>query len=223
VSDQESREFSRHGSGHVSVLGHTLRAVPTPNGFAARKDLLFVGAIHEHKSPNADSVLWFSRKILPRVQKLLGYNISLSIAGVMPAKFEAGLDRAWIEVKGVVKDLSALYNQRRIFIAPTRFSSGIPHKIHEAAAYGVPVVATSLVGRQLGWTGGHELLLADDEDAFAQACARLYRDPDLWNRLRENALSRIARECSPELFTQQLRTILEPPKQANQHKVASTS
>lgn len=210
VSHQESREFFQYGLGHVSVLGHALKVVPSSNGFAERKDLLFVGAIHEHKSPNADSVLWFSRKILPRVQRLLGHNVNLSIAGMMPANIEKGLDRKSIQVEGVVKDLSELYNQRRIFIAPTRFASGIPHKIHEAAANGVPVVATSLVGGQLGWTGGHELLLADDEDAFAQACARLYRDPELWNRLRENAFSRIATECSPEAFTQQLRTILEP-------------
>ena len=215
VSDQESREFSRYGLGHVSVLGHALRVLPTPNGFADRKDLLFVGAIHEHKSPNADSVLWFSRKILPRVQRLLGYDVNLSIAGVMPANIEEGLDRKSIEVKGVVKDLSELYNQHRIFIAPTRFSAGIPLKILEAAAYGVPVVATSIVGRKLGWTGGHELLLADDENAFAQACARLYRDPELWNYLRENAFSRVAREYSPEAFSEQLRTIIEPTEESN--------
>lgn len=220
VSDLESREFAGYGLG-VSVLGHALKVAPSPNSFADRKDFLFVGAIHQANSPNADSVLWFSRKILPRLQKMLGQQVKLKIVGVMSASIEAELDEESIELKGVVQDLGELYNQCRIFVAPTRFSSGLPHKVHEAAAHGVPIVATSSAGRQLGWTNGEELLLADDEKAFAEACARLYLDGELWNRLRENALDRVTRECSPEAFTEKLKTILVPIEQAKSYAVAA--
>lgn len=39
----------------------------------------------------------------------------------------------------------------------------------------------------------------------AQACSRLYHNPELWKRLRENAFSRVARECSPELQAEEIK------------------
>ena len=33
----------------------------------------------------------------------------------------------------------------KVFIAPTRFAAGIPHKVHEATANGIPCVTTELL------------------------------------------------------------------------------
>jgi GT2 family glycosyltransferase len=209
VTEQERSEFSRRGSKQVYTLGHALDVLPTANGFQERRNVLFVGAIHEPDSPNADAVLWFSQKILPRLQRILGTELDLIIAGLMHREVEDRLDKRFVQVKGAVKDLTELYDQCRIFIAPTRYSAGLPHKVHEAAAYGLPTVATTLIGSQLGWIDGQDLLLADDENGFAAACAKLYRDQELWSRLRKSALNRVAMECSPKSFSQQLKTIVE--------------
>jgi glycosyltransferase involved in cell wall biosynthesis len=80
--------------------------------------------------------------------------------------------------------------------------------VHEAAALGVPVVATTLIGSQLNWRHEAELLLANSEQSFAASCTRLYQDQTLWNTLRRNALERIEVECSPEAFSAQLQTII---------------
>jgi GT2 family glycosyltransferase len=209
VSQRESAEFSRNGFEHVYTLGHALDIVPTENGFTARSGILFVGAIHEPESPNADSMIWFSRKILPRIQQILGAKITLTIAGVMHYEIEKQLEKESVLVLGRVKDLTTLYNQCRIFVAPTRYSAGLAYKVHQAAAHGLPTVATSLIGAQLGWEDGKELLIADDESDFAEACAKLHRDQPLWDSVRANAISRVAKDCSPEVFCAQLRTILE--------------
>jgi GT2 family glycosyltransferase len=209
VSKRESEEFLKAGMKAVYTLGHALEVTPTPNDFAERNDILFVGAIHEPDLPNADSVLWFSRKILPRIQKALGTEVNLIVAGVIHSEVEEQLDKRNIQVRGVVKDLTELYNECRIFVAPTRFSAGLPHKVHEAAAHGLPVVATALTGSQLGWDHDRDLLLAKDDDSFAAACIRLYQDQQLWQRLRGNALQRVAVECSPESFVEQLKAIIE--------------
>ncbi len=208
VSERESQEFLQYGFKDVQILGHALDVAPTANDFAARKDILFVGAIHEPDSPNADSVLWFSRKILPKIQRALGARISLNIVGLMHPDVEEHLDKRSIQIKGVVKDLTSLYNECRFFVAPTRFSAGLPLKVLGAAAHGLPVVATALTGSQLGWNHDEELLLAEDEESFAAACIRLYQDQALWHRLRENALKRVAIECSPKSFAEQLEAVI---------------
>ena len=95
-------------------------------------------------------------------------------------------------------------------MAPTRFAAGIPHKIHEAVGYGVPVVATQLLADQLGWINGEDLLSSDasDPETFIRHCIRLYTNERLWTKLRENALARIEEECSPERFASVLKEVL---------------
>jgi glycosyltransferase involved in cell wall biosynthesis len=114
-----------------------------------------------------------------------------------------------IQFLGKINDLTPLYNRARLFIAPTRFAAGIPLKVCDAAANGLPVIATSLVGRQLGWENERELLLADDPQSFADACVRLYSDRSLWYQLRENMIKRVCEDFSPEKFSEQLKRIIE--------------
>ncbi|MCL2934688.1 MAG: glycosyltransferase family 4 protein, partial [Trichodesmium sp. MAG_R03] len=120
-----------------------------------------------------------------------------------------GLGNSSIEMLGRVEDLTDLYNNCRIFVAPTRFAAGISHKVHEAAAYGLPIVSTSLIGQQLGWKHETELLVGDDRINFAQQCVKLYQDSALWNELRKNAMKRVETECSPEFFSATLKSILK--------------
>ena len=208
VSEIEGREFARRGFGNVHTLGHCLDSSPTPSGFDQRSDFLFVGAVHEPDSPNADSVTWFGRRVLPLIQRELGDGVKFVVAGHASGDFFSGLNNGKIKVLGRVEDLKGLYDRARVFVAPTRFAAGIPHKVHEAAAHGLPVVATTLIDRQLGWVDGEELLLADGAERFAAACVRLYRERQLWERLRANALSRVVADCSPERFSERLRAIV---------------
>ncbi|MGA9996509.1 MAG: glycosyltransferase [Pyrinomonadaceae bacterium] len=208
VSERERQEFINHGFKQVHTLGHTLCARPTPNRFEERKDILFIGAIHDYNTPNADSVVWFSKKVLPLILKKLGPDVNFLIAGHDTSEFFFELNKGQIKVLGKVDDLTDLYNHARLFVAPTRFCAGIPHKAHEAAAHGLPLVATTLIGAQLGWNDEEELLLADDAESFAASCVRLYGDERLWNHLRQNALKRIETDCSPAAFAQRLKEIV---------------
>jgi len=210
VSDRESREFSRYGCQSVYTLGHSVEIAPTENDFDERGDILFVGAIHSINSPNADSMIWFSNEILPLIQESLGKDLKLMIAGPSCQEFQTRLNHnPSVQLVGVVNDLTPLYNRARLFIAPTRFSAGIPLKVCEAAAYGLPLVATSLTGMQLGWSHERELLLADDPQDFADACIRLYEDRSLWNQLRKNMINRVGQEYSREAFSKQLRLVID--------------
>ncbi len=212
VSPLEQQKFIEYGYQQVEILGHSLSSFPTPKQFSERKDILFVGAIYDLQSPNADSVIWLSQEILPLIKQELGETVRLIIVGnnSVPQLKEkiAMLDESSIKIEGRVDNLLDFYNSSRLFVAPTRFAAGIPHKVHEAAAYGLPLVTTSLIGKQLQWQNEQDLLVADNAQDFARQCIRLYQDESLWQRLRDNALAKVESQCSPEAFTQQLKNIL---------------
>ena len=84
-------------------------------------------------------------------------------------------------------------------------------KVHEAASFGLPIVATDLLRGQLGWNDGIDLLAADSADAgrFADLVVMLHRDQALWHRLRDNALRRLRAENAGEQFAAAVRAVLE--------------
>jgi len=209
VSDKESREFSGYGFKHVHTLGFSIEIAPTERSFEERQDFLFVGPINSADSPNADSIIWFSEEILPLIQKSLGKEIKLIMAGSTCHGFRTRINHESIQFLGKVDDLTPLYNRARVFVAPTRFAAGLPYKVCEAAVYGLPIVATSLLGLELGWNHERELLLADDPQTLSDACVRLYRDRSLWNVLRDNMIKRAGQDFSPEKFSAQLKRIIE--------------
>jgi GT2 family glycosyltransferase/glycosyltransferase involved in cell wall biosynthesis len=208
VADSERPIFEKHGIQHVHVLGHTLLPQPTPRKFDARSGMLFVGAIHEEASPNADSVIWFLEEILPRIQRTLGSDIRLTIAGVNKSDRVKQLAGPNVRITGHLPDLTELYDMSRIFIAPTRYAAGLPHKVHEAAARGLPIVATPLLATQLGWQDGDTLFAGSDAASFADKCVELYTDEEKWIALRNAALKRIQVECSEAAFDRQVNEIL---------------
>jgi glycosyltransferase involved in cell wall biosynthesis len=100
------------------------------------------------------------------------------------------------------------YDRARVFIAPTRFAAGIPHKAHEAAAFGLPMVTSTLVAGQLGWEPP-ALLHADDAAAFAAACVAMHDDEQHWSEARREALERVQRDCAPEVFAARVGQLVD--------------
>jgi glycosyltransferase involved in cell wall biosynthesis len=212
VSQSDAEEFRRHGLQNVSVVGHSIAPFPTPRAFDQRKGFLFVGAIHEEASPNGDSVIWFIEEILPKILAELGSDTPFTIAGVNKSERVKRLAGGAVRIAGHAPDLSDLYDGARVFVAPTRYAAGVPHKVHEAAARGVPIVATPLLASELGWQDGDPFLVGRDAESFAQKCIQLHRDADLWRKLRQTGLERIRTECSIEIFEESVKDCLTPAK-----------
>jgi len=208
VSESEAGLFRGAGMDPVFVLGHAVAAEPTPAPFASRAGLLFVGAIHEEASPNGDSMLWFLSEVMPLLREGLAASVPLRIVGINHSPRIARAAGPDVEVVGPVDDVAPFYDAARLFVAPTRFGAGIPLKAYHAAAHGLPIVATPLVAAHLGWQPGRELLVGEGAQGFAQRCLELYRDPALWEALRERALRRVREECSRTAFRERLAAIL---------------
>lgn len=207
VSAREARLFSAGGARSVQVLSHGMPRHPAPPSFEAREGFLFVGALTPD-SPNEDSLIWLSREVLPRLNRQLGRSLSVAIVGECKSSRIAALASDQVRLVGRVDDLGPLYDAARVFIAPTRFGAGVPLKVIEAACAGIPVVATSLLVRQLGWQSGIELLEGRDAEGFATAMAGLYLDSARWQKVRDAALLRADADYSPETFTRTLRRVI---------------
>ncbi|MCL4507885.1 MAG: glycosyltransferase [Chloroflexi bacterium] len=209
VSESERAPFIDAGFKHVHVLGHTIRVNPTTNGFQDRCGILFVGAIQDDNAPNADAVCWFAREIFLHVRQQLGADVTFTIVGHNGSEKVRGLSGLdGIRFAGCVDDLIPYYNQARIFVAPTRFAAGLPMKVHQAAAHGIPIVCTSLLASEVGWQHEVEVLVGDDAATFAAQCVRLHAEQALWETLRSSALRRVERECSPESFRAVVKSVL---------------
>jgi O-antigen biosynthesis protein len=216
VSAKDRDTFRSHGIENVDVLGHCLEPIDAGVPFKSREGILFVGAVHEDNSPNADSLSWFLTEIFPKIRKLLG-DIRVTIVGVNQSERIREMAAPPVEILGHVASLDDLFARSRLFVAPTRFAAGIPHKIHEAAARGLPVVATPLLAEQLGWTG-RELSIAGDAESFAAECVDLYTNASRWADLRQAAMDRIRKECSPLRFNEKLQRVLAgEPERVTQH------
>ena len=212
VSEAEAGVLRRLGLPSVSVIGHIREVQPTPRPFAERAGLLFLGAMHEPGSPNHDALGWFVDAVLPLIEAELGWETRLTVAGYTAPEVDLGRYRAHprLSLRGAVGEVAPLYNAHRVFVAPTRFAAGLPYKLHEAASFGLPIVATGLLARQLGWDEALLSAETDDPAGFAAAVVRLYRDPALWEQLRTAAASRVAAEAARDRTLAALRTILEP-------------
>jgi glycosyltransferase involved in cell wall biosynthesis len=213
VNLQESAQLSKLGLPHVTTIGHMREVKPTQRSFAARSGMLFVGAIHELDSPNYDGLCWFVDDVLPLIERSLGWETRLTVAGYTAEKvsLDRFRDHPRVTLRGAVVDTEPLYDAHRLFVAPTRYAAGIPYKVHEAASFGLPIVATDLLREQLGWRDGIELLAAGSADTgrFADLVAMLHRDPALWHRLRDTALQRLRAENAGEQFAAAVRAVLE--------------
>ena len=208
VSEHEADYFRTHENKTTVVAGHAIRPRLTENAFASRKDLLFVGALREDDSPNVDSLMWFIEQCWPAI-RTAEPEIRLVVVGDNTAPSLNEISDTRIVFKGRQASIESFYDACRIFIAPTRFAAGIPHKVHEAAANGLPSVVTPLLAGQLTWSHDSELLVAESAEQFAEQCLRLYRSPELWARLQAGGLSAVSRDCSEEAFSEAIFSVVK--------------
>ncbi len=209
VNEAEAGMFRSAGRTDVRVLGHCVDVDLSPAPFESRTNLLFVGRLAEMDSPNVDAVEWFIEYIMPLLNRQLGNDYCVDLVGLCADELRHRYaHHGRLRFHGRIDDLTPHYANARLFIAPTRFAAGIPIKVYEAAARGVPVVTTSLLGRQLGWVDGESIMLADSPQAFAQACAALYHDVQRWSAIREAAVQRVRHECGRPAFLQRVQDLL---------------
>jgi GT2 family glycosyltransferase len=206
VTEKEKDIFVKYGAASVHVLGNVIDPKPTPATFEERRGILFVGGVLGYPSPNEDAVHYFVNQIFPLVRQSV--ECEFYIVGTNNVKAIWDMESNYVHVIGKVEDLTPYYNRCRLFVVPTRYSAGIPLKMIEAAAYGLPAVVTPLTAEQLGWREDRDILVGHDHIDFGRKVVKLYSNPDIFYSLRQNALDRIREEYNQEKFRSNLEHIL---------------
>lgn len=163
---------------------------PLPDG---RPVFVFTGAMDYW--PNVDAVTWFAEAMLPRVRAALP-EAEFWIVGAKPAPAVERLGgRPGVTVTGRVPDVRPYLAQATAAVAPLRISRGVQNKVLEAMAMARPVLVTPQALEGIEAAPGHEVLLADGEEAFAEAAIRAGRGE------LEPAIGAAARRCVIERFS----------------------
>jgi hypothetical protein len=118
------------------------------DNFDNREDILFVGNMQGDRliSPNVDSIYYFMSSFGESLQKA---GIPIRLVGAIDKEHQDNWESLGAICEGRVDDLKPFFDKAIISIAPTRFAAGIPHKVHESLAHGVPVMYTKLIGSQI--------------------------------------------------------------------------
>jgi glycosyltransferase involved in cell wall biosynthesis len=155
------------------------------SSFKDKSNFSFIGNfLHE---PNWDAVLYLKKEIWPRIRKKLP-QVELHVFGAYPSQKVLDLHnpKEGFMVKGRAENVTQVFENTRVFLAPLRFGAGIIGKLIEAMVHGVPSVTTPIGAEsmhgELPWNGSVVL----EAEAFAETAVELYGDTQKWHAAVEN-------------------------------------
>ncbi|MBL8579970.1 MAG: glycosyltransferase [Mesorhizobium sp.] len=167
------RLLARHGGLRLEVIPNSVSLPASPRRNEERDTLLFVGNLSY--APNIEGIVWFIREVLPLILKVRA--VRLRIVGRGHSVALAGLADGAVEVLGAVENLTAIYEASTLAIAPLFSGAGTRIKVIEAAAFGVPLVATTIATQGLA-ISAETIWQADDAAGFGAAILAALSDPE---------------------------------------------
>ncbi|MEE2776575.1 MAG: glycosyltransferase family 4 protein [Acidobacteriota bacterium] len=183
---------------------------PASSAGSAAPRLLLVG--NYSYLPNVDAAERLVRGILPRLRESRSEAEAHLVGGGGGSVLEALAREDGAVVHGWVDDLRPHYGAAAVVVVPLRAGGGSRLKILEAAAHGVPVVATPVAARGLeGLRDGREIRLAESDDELALAVRTVLDDPAAAAAVAERARDRVLAAHAADRVAADLATLLETP------------
>lgn len=167
---------------------------------------------------NADAATWWLRGVWPQIRSFRP-DIRLVIAGdrSSPA-LRREIEKAGARLIESPRDLRSVIAQATLSIAPMRCGSGVPIKVLEAWAVGVPVLASSwAVAGTSGRQGEDFILVGQHPVEWVTAVTDLLGNPSARRWLVENGRRRLAADYSRETVRRQMLDVIRaaaPMKEA---------
>ena len=145
--------------------------------------LFFIGALNW--KPNQDGLYWFLNKVWPIITSQVK-DVHFYVAGRFLDQLPFQLNFPNVTVVGEVPDQFEFMQTHNVFVVPLLSGSGMRVKIIEGLAIGKPLVTTSKGVEGIEAIHQQHLLIADNEQAFANAVIQLLENPVLAQHLSKN-------------------------------------
>jgi glycosyltransferase involved in cell wall biosynthesis len=138
--------------------------------------------------PNEDGIFYFAEQILPRIRQQVP-EVKLWVVGRKPSPRLQELSRRepHIAITGWVEDVRPYLAKGAVCIVPLRIGGGTRLKIFEAMAMGKAVISTTVGAEGLPVQNRENVLIADGEEHFADACIELLGNSKLRNQIGSSA------------------------------------
>jgi len=147
---------------------------------------------------NQDAAIYFANEIFPLIKQKRPTAKFYIVGSLPPANIQA-LASDDIIITGFVDDLEGFLQDACLLVAPIRVAAGIQNKVLVGMGCGVPVVLTSLISHAIPeLADGNNCFIRDGEQAFADACVKLMREPALRNDMGRKGYDMVVRHYSWE-------------------------
>jgi sugar transferase (PEP-CTERM/EpsH1 system associated) len=160
--------------------------------------------------PNEDGIFWFVEQVLPRIRQQIP-DVTLWVVGRRASTRlkELGARENGVKVTGTVEDIRPFVARGSVYVVPLLVGGGTRIKIFEAMAMGKAVVSTSIGAEGLPVTGGEDILLADQPEAFAERVVGLLQDSAERRRIGQAARHLVEKDYSWASVAKHLAAVLE--------------
>jgi glycosyltransferase involved in cell wall biosynthesis len=160
---------------------------------------------------NVDAITWWLDEVWPAIRQARP-DVRVVVAGDRPASaIRRAVARAGAGVRLIEspRDMRSILAQSTLALAPMRCGSGVPIKVLEAWAVGVPVIATPwAVAGTSGRQGEDFRIVGTHPIEWVTAVLDLLNDPDARQRLAESGRKRLAADYSREVVRAQLLDVI---------------
>ncbi|HNZ95728.1 MAG TPA: glycosyltransferase family 4 protein [Thermoanaerobaculia bacterium] len=159
--------------------------------------------------PTREAALWFLDEVWPAV-RAAHPDAELLLAGDRPpAVLRRAAGRAGARLSASPASLAEVFHGATLALAPMRAGSGVPVKVLEAWAAGVPVVASPEAAAGTTARPGEELAVAGSAAEWVTVIGRLLADPVARTRLAASGRARLVLDHAPAAVTAAWRRAVE--------------
>jgi len=177
-------------------------------GPASEETVIFTGNLGYFV--NEDALRWFVSEVWPRL-RAVRRGLRLICAGSRPSmRLRRQLARAGASLVVDPSDLTRVLASATVAVAPLQCGSGVPLKVLEAWAVGVPVVASNWAAAGVEGEGGRDLMVASSADSWVAAICDLLDRPEQRRKLAASARERLRQHYSPELVCSRFLESVDP-------------
>ena len=154
-------------------------------------EILFLGRFDDPS--NRDALEFFVRKIYPHLDEIRNLSITL-VGGNLPDDLCYFGLLPEVEVVSHFSDVRPYLHRAACLVAPQRFGSGLRISILEAAAAGLPIVASKVAMNGLPFEASEDYLLAADPKEYAKMIRQVMEDKEESTTVSISAARRVSGE-----------------------------